>query len=73
MTPLVAPLFVPGDRPERFAKAAASGTDMVVIDLEDAVAKDAKAAARMAAVELGPHGIREFVNAQQVWVGPKRG
>jgi succinate-semialdehyde dehydrogenase/glutarate-semialdehyde dehydrogenase len=22
--------------------------------------------------ELGPHGIREFVNAQQVWVGPKR-
>ena len=51
MTPLVAPLFVPGDRPERFAKAAASGTDMVVIDLEDAVAKDAKAAARMAAVE----------------------
>lgn len=23
--------------------------------------------------ELGPHGIREFVNAQQVWVGPKQG
>ncbi|CAM3384087.1 NAD-dependent succinate-semialdehyde dehydrogenase [Isoptericola cucumis] len=23
--------------------------------------------------ELGPHGIKEFVNAQQVWVGPKRG
>jgi len=23
--------------------------------------------------ELGPHGILEFVNAQQVWVGPKRG
>ena len=22
--------------------------------------------------ELGPHGIREFVNAQQVWVGPKK-
>jgi succinate-semialdehyde dehydrogenase/glutarate-semialdehyde dehydrogenase len=22
--------------------------------------------------ELGPHGIREFVNAQQVWIGPKR-
>ena len=22
--------------------------------------------------ELGPHGIREFVNAQQVWKGPKR-
>ncbi|MCA5893712.1 aldehyde dehydrogenase family protein [Isoptericola sp. NEAU-Y5] len=23
--------------------------------------------------ELGPHGIKEFVNAQQVWVGPRRG
>lgn len=23
--------------------------------------------------ELGPHGIREFVNAQQVWVGPAQG
>lgn len=23
--------------------------------------------------ELGPHGIREFVNAQQVWVGPRQG
>lgn len=22
--------------------------------------------------ELGPHGIREFVNAQQVWIGPAR-
>lgn len=22
--------------------------------------------------ELGPHGIREFVNAQQLWIGPKR-
>jgi succinate-semialdehyde dehydrogenase/glutarate-semialdehyde dehydrogenase len=22
--------------------------------------------------ELGPHGIREFVNAQQVWLGPRR-
>jgi succinate-semialdehyde dehydrogenase/glutarate-semialdehyde dehydrogenase len=22
--------------------------------------------------ELGPHGIKEFVNAQQVWVGPAR-
>lgn len=36
-------LFVPGDRPERFAKAAASGADVVVLDLEDAVAPDAKA------------------------------
>ena len=39
-------LFVPGDRPERFAKALASGADAVVLDLEDAVAPAAKAAAR---------------------------
>ena len=39
-------LFVPGDRPERFAKAEASGADAVLLDLEDAVAPDHKAAAR---------------------------
>ena len=41
-------LFVPGNRPERFAKALASGADAVVLDLEDAVAADAKSAARSA-------------------------
>lgn len=41
-------LFVPGNRPERFAKALASGADAVVLDLEDAVADDAKTAARAA-------------------------
>lgn len=44
-------LFVPACRPDRFDKAVASGTDMVVIDLEDAVARDDKAAARTAAAE----------------------
>ena len=39
-------LFVPGNRPERFAKALASGADAVIIDLEDAVPLDAKATAR---------------------------
>ncbi|SDY33111.1 citrate lyase subunit beta / citryl-CoA lyase [Variovorax sp. YR266] len=39
-------LFVPGTRPERFAKALASGADRVVLDLEDAVAASDKAAAR---------------------------
>jgi citrate lyase subunit beta/citryl-CoA lyase len=39
-------LFVPGNRPERFAKALASGADSVVLDLEDAVAPEAKASAR---------------------------
>ena len=41
-------LFVPGDRPERFDKAAASGADALILDLEDAVAPAAKASARAA-------------------------
>jgi citrate lyase subunit beta / citryl-CoA lyase len=41
-------LFVPGNRPERFAKAFASGADAVIVDLEDAVPLDAKDAARAA-------------------------
>jgi citrate lyase subunit beta/citryl-CoA lyase len=44
-------LFVPGDRPDRFPKAAASGADLVVVDLEDAVATGAKDAARAATAE----------------------
>lgn len=39
-------LFVPGNRPERFSKALDAGADAVIIDLEDAVPQDAKAAAR---------------------------
>ncbi len=39
-------LFVPGERPERFAKALAAGPDMICIDLEDAVLFDNKRQAR---------------------------
>jgi citrate lyase subunit beta/citryl-CoA lyase len=41
-------LFVPGNRPERFANALASGADRVILDLEDAVALADKAEARTA-------------------------
>jgi citrate lyase beta subunit len=41
-------LFVPANRPERIDKALAAGADAVVIDLEDAVAPEAKGAARQA-------------------------
>jgi len=41
-----APLFVPASRPDRFNKAAASGTDAVILDLEDAVAPADKVQAR---------------------------
>lgn len=43
-------LFCPGDRPDRFAKAA-DRADAVILDLEDAVAAPAKDAARRAVVE----------------------
>lgn len=39
-------LFVPGDRPERMAKALGTGADALILDLEDAVAPDAKPRAR---------------------------
>ncbi|MEI5680796.1 CoA ester lyase [Mesorhizobium sp. CCNWLW179-1] len=48
-------LFVPADRPERFIKAAASGADAVILDLEDAVAISAKDAARMALITNFTH------------------
>jgi (S)-citramalyl-CoA lyase len=43
-------LFVPGNRPDRFAKALASGADLVCIDLEDSVPSGEKASARIAAL-----------------------
>jgi citrate lyase subunit beta/citryl-CoA lyase len=39
-------LFVPADRPDRYEKALAAGAGAVIVDLEDAVAPDAKDAAR---------------------------
>ena len=41
-------LFVPGDRPERFAKAAATGADAIILDLEDSVVAARKGYAREA-------------------------
>lgn len=48
-TPLsISYLFVPGNRPERFSKAVEAGADAIILDLEDAVHPDSKAAARAA-------------------------
>jgi citrate lyase subunit beta/citryl-CoA lyase len=44
-------LFVPGDRPDRFAKAAASGADAIILDLEDSVSSDRKADAVLAVAD----------------------
>ncbi|WP_242117224.1 HpcH/HpaI aldolase/citrate lyase family protein [Sphingomonas lacusdianchii] len=61
-------LFVPGDRPDRFAKAAASGADALILDLEDAVAASAKADARAAVADwLGePAAVPRFVRINPV-------
>jgi citrate lyase subunit beta/citryl-CoA lyase len=45
-------LYVPGDRPDRFAKAVASGADAVILDLEDAVTQPRKEYARAAVAEF---------------------
>lgn len=65
-------LYVPGDRPDRFGSAESSGADLVVFDLEDAVAPDRKALARGAVVDHlggrktnagGVHGSRPAAGA----------
>ena len=48
-------LYVPGDRPHVVAKALVCGADVVVIDLEDAVAPDRKDCARAATADLLTH------------------
>src|SRR5260370_31823751 len=42
MRPRRSLLFVPGLRPDRFAKALDSGADIVCVDMEDAVARGRK-------------------------------
>lgn len=54
-------LFVPGDRPERYARALASGAHEVIVDLEDAVAPGAKDAARADAAAWLAQGGRACV------------
>jgi citrate lyase subunit beta / citryl-CoA lyase len=57
-------LFVPAARPERIDKALASGADAAIVDLEDAVAPDAKNAARDALA----HWLTGAAPGLRVWV-----
>jgi len=56
-------LFVPADRPERFAKAARSGADAIILDLEDSVSLTRKDAARAAVADwlAGEPSLTTFV------------
>jgi citrate lyase subunit beta / citryl-CoA lyase len=65
-------LFVPGNRPDRYAKAIAAGADAVIVDLEDAVPAQEKSSARAAlAAWLSPeHPVLIRVNgAESQWFG----
>ena len=57
--PAVTYLFVPGNRPERFVKALASGADRIIIDLEDAVPPADKPTAREAIRQWWANNERE--------------
>ena len=59
-------LFVPADRPERFAKAAASGADAIIIDLEDSVAAVDAEDNTLVITVTGPDGWRADATPQQV-------
>jgi len=63
-------LFVPGNRPDRYAKALAAGADAVIVDLEDAVPPNDKPSARAAlAAWLSPdHPVLIRINgAESQW------
>jgi citrate lyase subunit beta/citryl-CoA lyase len=57
-------LFVPGDSKRKLAKAGESGADLLILDLEDAVAEPAKPDAR----RLVADHLRTAARAQPHWV-----
>ena len=63
-------LFIPGHRADRFAKATASGADVVVCDLEDAVATDAKPRARANVADWLSQGGAECVRVNAAGMEP---
>ena len=73
MTDPLSWLYVPGDRPERFTKAAASGAHVVIVDLEDAVVADHKDLARREALaflsDAAPASVEIRVNRADTAAG----
>jgi citrate lyase subunit beta/citryl-CoA lyase len=63
-------LFVPGDRPDRMAKALGLGADALILDLEDSVAPANKAEARRSIADFldgnDRHGPQLFVRLNPV-------
>jgi citrate lyase subunit beta/citryl-CoA lyase len=62
-------LFVPGDSESKLAKIPGTGADVVVIDLEDSVAPDAKSRARMMATDwLHAHRNQVLERSHGRWI-----
>ena len=62
-------LFVPGDSERKLAKAASTGADAIIVDLEDAVAAEARPAARGLAAEwLAAHRPQVAQHKLERWV-----
>ncbi|HWS50783.1 MAG TPA: CoA ester lyase [Microbacterium sp.] len=66
--PIMAALYAPADRPERFDKALDAGADAVIVDLEDAVTASRKADARAALPEFAAAWEARGENAPAVQV-----
>lgn len=62
-------LFTPGHRRDLIEKAIRSGTDAVIVDLEDAVALGSKAQARQLLTDLPPSPIPLFVRVNAADTG----
>ena len=69
MEPVRSMIFTPGHRRDLIEKAIASGTDAVIVDLEDAVAMEEKAAARDALADLPPSPIPIYVRTNAIETG----
>lgn len=62
-------LFTPGHRHDLVAKAIASGTDAVIVDLEDAVALEEKPGARAGLQDLPPSDVPMYVRTNAIETG----
>lgn len=72
MNPVRSMLFTPGDRIEMIEKAARSGTDAVIVDLEDAVSVDKKPDARANLARLPESAVPYYIRTngpetEQFW------
>ncbi|MGH8953363.1 MAG: HpcH/HpaI aldolase/citrate lyase family protein [Acidimicrobiia bacterium] len=69
MQPVRSMLFTPGNRPDMLAKAVQSGTDAVIVDLEDSVSVDQKPVARDNLAQLPESPVPYYVRTNAVETG----